>query len=78
MNKPNNPPAFPQALEISVSRAGITIPESGMTLLDYFAGLAMQGELARDHDGGGEGYEGLARHAYMIATEMLKEREKFL
>ena len=47
----------------------------GMTLRDYFAAKAMQGELASQR----EGYEWLspeklARHSYNIADAMLKAR----
>ncbi|MBD2785417.1 hypothetical protein ID858_07955 [Xenorhabdus sp. DI] len=43
------------------------------TLRDYFAGLAMQGLLsnpAMEYD-----FDGLARDAYRIADEMLKDKE---
>ena len=48
--------------------------ELGMTLRDYFAGLAMQGLISiNDLDLTHEDY---ARLAYLIADAMLKERAK--
>jgi hypothetical protein len=40
----NNPPAFPHTVEIKalIAEGGI-VPQSGMTLRDYFAAKAMQG-----------------------------------
>lgn len=46
----------------------------GMTMRDYFAAKAMQGELSKS-----DGYElpkSIAKHAYEVADAMLKEREK--
>lgn len=48
-----------------------------MTLRDYFAGLAMQGMMARDvFDGGQARPEQRAKLAYIEADAMLKERNK--
>jgi hypothetical protein len=51
--------------------------EKGMTLRDYFAAKAMQGELACQNVDGGTWHEinKLAVHAYQIADAMLKARE---
>jgi len=53
--------------------------ESGMTLLDYFAAKALQGELASQADDfsiySEESYKGLATESYKIAIEMMKARE---
>ena len=45
----------------------------GMTLRDYFAAKAMQGFMAAKTN---TYYDTYARHAYMMADAMLKEREQ--
>jgi hypothetical protein len=52
-------------------------PEEGMTLRDYFAAKAMQGELACQNVDGGTWHDinKLAVHAYQIADAMLKARQ---
>ena len=48
-----------------------------LTLRDYFAAKAMQGELAcQQDDYEWRSFERLAAHCYSIADAMLKEREK--
>ena len=51
--------------------------ENGMSLRDWFAAMALQGELA-SQQGGNEVYnaEELALWCYQVADAMLKEREK--
>jgi len=51
--------------------------EEGMTLRDYFAAKAMQGELASQHPQTGEynNLDALAVIAYRVADAMLKARE---
>ena len=51
-------------------------PEGGMTLRDYFAAKAMQGELSCQSVDGGARHDinKLAVHAYRIADSMLKAR----
>ena len=48
-------------------------------LRDYFAGLAMQGELAsrpfQDAENDWEDLDGLAHYSYAIADAMMKERQ---
>jgi hypothetical protein len=46
----------------------------GMTLLDHFAGLAMQACLARGDD---TNRPGIAEWSYTMAEAMLKERVKY-
>ena len=75
INKPNNPPAFP----MNFGHSDMTENPRGMSLLDYFAGQAMQGKLA----GGAYSItlgqkEKLAEESYLIAKAMLSEREKHL
>ena len=69
-------PAFP-ALKTTVNKSpGVYTSEvePGMTLRDYFAGLAMQAMVA---NGGSLGSsEGLARGAYGYADAMIKAREQ--
>jgi hypothetical protein len=45
---------------------------AGMSLRDYFAAKAMQGMMANTWN---QNYEAWAKHAYMLADAMLKERE---
>ena len=64
--KKTNTPAFP------------THGLPGMTLRDYFAAQAMQGELASQAGGDYEwrNHEKLARHCYSIADAMLEARDE--
>ena len=63
-------PAFP----VEAPRFDGTQHSEGMTLRDWFAGLAMQGRLANsDRFEGSAGRE--AKEAYEFADAMLKERE---
>lgn len=67
-------PAFP-------APAGVQhITEQGMTLRDWFAGMAMQGMLAnpelKDSIFHGVGHGFLEKSAWNMADAMLKEREQ--
>lgn len=75
-------PAFPRAgAQVDVTRAGIfDRGDIGMTLRDYFAAKAMQGELASQtnkefYDDSDADAEGLANWAYEMADAMLAARE---
>lgn len=70
MSKDNGGSAFP----ISGSEHGY--PEAGMTLRDYFAGLAMQGFVANKDRPYMYHPDDDAEYAYQIADAMLKERAK--
>ena len=50
----------------------------GMTLRDYFAAKAMQGSLSSSNEpnGGFADIGSLVRFSYMVANEMLMEREE--
>ena len=80
--KPNNPSAFPvTATEQSYHNQSPLMPESGMTLRDYFAAKAMQGLLSSYH-GSSDAYlaiqnkpDKIAKDVYKLADEMLKQRE---
>lgn len=58
--------------------------KSGMTIRDWFAGMALQGMIASESDGNGmmppyskdNWYPLTAERAYQFADAMLKEREK--
>lgn len=68
MSKPQNPPMFPHIHGCNVQ---------GISLRDWFAGMAMQGIIAN----GGTNYNAVgqaedAELAYNIADAMLAEREK--
>ena len=59
---------YPQALK----DGDVASSEGGITLLDYFAGLAMQGLAStRNYNP-----EDIAKIAYYFAEEMMKERER--
>ena len=64
--KPENPRAFPYADELN----GYT--QDGMTLRDYFAGIALNAMLITD---GTVHFENRARDSYEAADAMLKARE---
>lgn len=71
--KPKNPNAFPTDT--------IQEPYSGMKLRDYFAAKAMQGIMSEYlSKGNGNGYwsdyDRIAKEAYKVADEMLKQREE--
>jgi hypothetical protein len=63
-----NEPAFPNPHYIN---------HKGMTLRDYFAAKAMQGELAAQSEESGhyENMDALAVLAYRVADAMMKARE---
>lgn len=64
-------PAFPV-----VDPAAINV-HSGMTLLDWFAGMAMQGLLAADPSSEGNWHlKNLAEYSYQAAIEMLAARDR--
>lgn len=69
-------PAFPITAEQSSSGM---IPMPGMSLRDYFAGLAMQGLIASGADAN-RGHDGymvtVAKLAFRYADAMLAERDK--
>lgn len=70
MDKPNNPPAFPQ-LKVEFGFV-ITDPlKPGVTLLDYFAAKAIQ-ELIGEYTE----ISFVVKRAFDIAEAMLREREK--
>jgi hypothetical protein len=51
--------------------------QTGMSLRDWFAGLAMQGELAsQDSESIIESFELLASYAYEVADAMMKARDE--
>ena len=51
--------------------------QTGMSLRDWFAGLAMQGELAsQDSENIIESLELLASYAYEVADAMMKARDE--
>jgi hypothetical protein len=62
--------AFPSILNIY----GIREEQTGMTLRDWFAGMAMQGILS--HQGLGVRFNQTASDAFDMADTMIAEREK--
>ncbi len=67
----NGGPAFPQP-DTYFPDKSVAIGEEGMTLRDWFAGLALQGLLTHDDEGL---IPEAARDAYRYADAMLKARE---
>ena len=67
MTEHNNPPAFPTKQPLSSDFLG-------MTLLDHFAGLAMQGVVNEEY----MTQEQMAQWCYEMADAMLKERAKWV
>ena len=69
MTEHNNPPAFPQHYLKCEEHM------TGMTMLDHFAGLAMQAMVNRESR-----WEenGIAEEAYKQADAMLKERQSWI
>lgn len=73
-----NPHIFPQDTLIQENKATGEqkfILKGGMTLLDYFAGQAMQALLSGTTR---PAYDTAVKHSYAIAQSMLEEREKHL
>jgi hypothetical protein len=79
MNTVNNGgPAFPAGLiDPSTPQDAVHPMYPGMTLRDYFAAKAMQGELAAQSEESGhyENFDALAVLAYRVADAMLKARD---
>jgi hypothetical protein len=66
----NNPPAFPALNEVGLEKA------YGMTLRDYFAAKAMQGQINNPLPiGSDETHRLIAERSYRMADAMLKARE---
>ncbi len=70
MSKDTGGPAFPRLFDNNHENY------TGMTLRDYFAAKAMQGNIAGWPNDQLFNPDGIAEHAYTIADAMLKEREK--
>lgn len=67
--------AFPRPAGPYIEGEGLTNQdEIGMSLRDWFAGMALQGMLANQAEEGG--INGMADYAYKYADAMLKKREE--
>lgn len=75
VKKPDNPSAFAVGIPDTIDRVGYL--QEGMTLLDYFAGKALNG-LCANHEFSQHLDSEITREAYMLANLMLIEREKWL
>ena len=73
MSKNDGGPAFPSNRDVTYEQNWEI--EYGMSLRDYVAARAMQGLLANPDSN--IIYSEIAGTAYLIADEMLKEREKW-
>lgn len=75
-DKPDGGPAFPRPVSTDEhdSPCNVFYEQSGMTLRDYFAALAMAGN--RPNPNGFGGYAERAMYAYKMADAMLAERDK--
>lgn len=67
-------PAFPRTANDSDRRSDI-YSEVGMSLRDYFAGMALMGSIAFPIPGQEKIPENAAKWAYVYADAMLKARE---
>ena len=74
MNKPPNPPAFPNQEHAWDGTQKSIYASEGMTLRDYFAAKALSGIIAGNHFAGEE----IAPLAYEFADDMLRARSKEL
>lgn len=73
----NNIPAFPEIESFRDSRGDIitkTIDGTGMTLLDHFAGQALEGSFAISE----QSHISVAENCYKLAAAMLEERKKYI
>lgn len=80
MSHIKNPPAFPsQQWSESANMNGFYpgIYQSGMSMVDYFAGLALQGTLASPEEGLFDKEIELAAWCYSMAECMMVAREDF-
>lgn len=72
MNNTGNKSAFPT--QCGDARNGVNL-DGGLTKLEYFAGLAMQGIIAHKFDEDGENCEGTIADAIEYAKELIKQLE---
>jgi len=72
MSEVNGGPAFPYSGVHKGEKENHIVDSHGMTLRDYFAAKAMQGELSKS--GGFETPEKVAEYAFQIADAMLRAR----
>ncbi len=68
-------PAFPTKNYAAIQPLAEGYSE-GMTLRDWFAGMAMQGMVAKDTEPSPEQVPIIVKSAYIMADAMLKERSK--
>jgi hypothetical protein len=66
----NNPQAFPRPVSEFERYGEGYFPQYGMTLLDYYAGIALSNSVKFQHSP-----EFAAKNAFDYAEAMLKERE---
>ena len=69
-----NPPAFPSLHWVAPQGHSANENPQGMTLRDYFAAKALQGQLSRPNAGYLTEHDH-AEYAYMMADAMMKARE---
>lgn len=67
-------PAFPFVFDDTATRSRQVY--TGMSIRDWFAGMAMQGMVASDIECGPEQVPIIVKSAYVMADAMLKERSK--
>jgi hypothetical protein len=79
MSEKDGGPAFPSLKKLWNSNRGIKASDftaeivGGLSIRDYFAGMALQGWLAGEVS---QTHREIAKQAYKIADAMLKERAK--
>lgn len=73
MKKNDGGPAFP--ILVQTSNGNATVHDNGMSLRDYFAGMALQGHLSNPAHPSYD-IQSLAEECYAMADAMLSERDK--
>jgi len=68
--------AFPHTYQTLEDGRVATVTRLGMDLRDWFAGLAMQGEIASQDSGSWDDVDRLAQYAYCVADAMMKARDE--
>jgi hypothetical protein len=76
VNEEFNPSAYPGRKWSFIANQEMEVPTEGMSLMDHFAGLAMQGFIASDNGEGRLREDVIANWSYDLAEVMLKERMK--
>ena len=75
MSHPDGGPAFPRMAFRGFGDIPSHLGTPGMTLRDWFAGMALQGIVADSASSGEWSEDRIATYAYQLANAMLKQQE---